>query len=60
MAVPRGRVSNQRKNTRRAHDAKKPANLVNCRNCGDKRMPHTICQSCGAYSNRIVVEVDEG
>lgn len=59
MAVPRSRLSNQRKNTRRAHDAKRPVNLVNCRKCGRKRVPHTVCGSCGAYSNRIVVEVEE-
>lgn len=55
MAVPRSRVSNQRKNTRRAHHAKKPRNLISCTKCGVKRMPHTICQSCGSYGDRVVL-----
>lgn len=55
MAVPRSRVSNQRKNTRRAHHAKKPRNLINCTKCGSKRLSHTICQSCGSYGDRVVL-----
>jgi len=54
MAVPRNRVSNARKNSRRAHDAKKPKNITNCSNCGRPRLPHTVCGSCGFYSGRVV------
>ena len=56
MAVPRNRLSNARKNSKRAHHAKTPKNLTKCSNCGSQRLPHTICQSCGAYGNRIVIE----
>jgi len=60
MAVPRSRLSNQRKNTRRAHHAKKPRSFNACSNCGAKRLPHTICQSCGSYGDRSVLEGKEG
>lgn len=56
MAVPRNRLSNARKNSRRAHHAKTPKNTAKCNNCGNQRLPHTICLSCGAYGNRIVIE----
>jgi large subunit ribosomal protein L32 len=55
MAVPRSRLSNQRKNTRRAHHAKKPRNLANCSKCGATRMPHCVCPSCGVYGDRVVI-----
>ncbi|MEC7838522.1 MAG: 50S ribosomal protein L32 [Chlamydiota bacterium] len=53
MAVPRNRLSNARKNSRRAHHAKKPKNTVKCNNCGVSKLPHTICQSCGHYGNGL-------
>lgn len=55
MAVPRNRHSNARKNSKRAHHAKVPKQLVLCKNCGTKRMPHRICPSCGVYNDRIVI-----
>jgi len=59
MAVPRNRLSNARKNIRRAHDAKKPKNVVSCKNCGEAKVPHVLCKSCGVYNNRVVVEMDQ-
>ena len=56
MAVPRNRLSNARKNSKRSHHAKKPKNALNCTNCGQPRLPHTLCQGCGSYANRVVVE----
>jgi large subunit ribosomal protein L32 len=55
MAVPRNRLSNARKNSKRAHHAKKPRNTAKCANCGNARLPHVICQSCGSYGNRVVI-----
>lgn len=55
MAVPRNRLSNSRKNTKRSHHAKKPQCVTNCANCSGPRMPHTICQSCGHYGDRLIV-----
>jgi large subunit ribosomal protein L32 len=59
MAVPRNRLSNARKNSRRAHHAKKPINTSKCSNCGSARLPHSLCGACGAYGNRIVVDKSE-
>ncbi len=54
MAVQRGRLSNQRKNIRRSHHAKKPRSLGTCANCSAKKMPHCICPSCGSYAGRVI------
>lgn len=59
MAVPRNRVSNARKNSRRSHMAKKPKTTSACTNCGVQRLPHTLCQGCGHYGNRLVVSMKE-
>lgn len=54
MAVPRNRTSNAKKNSRRAHHAKKPKNLSACSNCAKPRMPHRMCPSCGHYDGKPV------
>lgn len=56
MAVPRNRLSNSRKNTKRSHHAKKPKSIATCLNCKNPVLPHTICQSCGVYGDRMVLE----
>lgn len=59
MAVPRNRLSNARKNIRRAHHAKKPKHLAECSNCNSMKMPHCICQSCGYYGGRSIISKEE-
>lgn len=55
MAVPRNRHSNARKNSKRAHHAKKPKSLALCSNCGAHKAPHVICGGCGWYAGRAVL-----
>jgi large subunit ribosomal protein L32 len=54
---PKRKVSQGRRNNRRAHDALKPRNLTSCSNCGSMRLPHTVCANCGHYEGREVVAV---
>ncbi|NNM44366.1 MAG: 50S ribosomal protein L32 [Chlamydiae bacterium] len=54
MAVPRNRTSNARKNSRRAHHAKKPANVSACSQCGASRVSHRVCPHCGFYAGRSI------
>ncbi len=49
MAVPRNRLSNARKNSKRAHHAKRPKQLTVCASCQKPRLPHHSCQACGTY-----------
>lgn len=59
MAVPRNRLSNARKNIRRSHHASKHIGFVKCSNCGTQKLPHYICQSCGAYAKRVIISKEE-
>jgi len=49
MAVPRNRLSNARKNSKRSHHAKIPKQLSVCASCNAPRRPHFGCQACGSY-----------
>ena len=53
MAVPRNRVSNAKKKSRRSHHAMKPTNVVKCK-CGNFRKSHNTCMSCGKYNDEII------
>lgn len=55
MAVPKKKTSKSRRDMRRAHDALKPTNYVECPNCGEFKRPHHVCESCGHYAGRDVV-----
>ena len=45
MAVPKGKVSRQRRDKRRSSVWKLTApNLVKCPNCGEFCMPHRVCK----------------
>ena len=57
MAVPRNRHSNARKNTKRAHHAKKPKQFATCSSCGAAKRPHVICGGCGHYAGRAVITI---
>lgn len=52
MAVPRNRLSNARKNSRRSHHAKVRKSLANCTKCGAAKLPHHLCQGCGTYDEK--------
>jgi large subunit ribosomal protein L32 len=57
MAVPRNRLSNARKNSKRSHHAKSPKPISTCKNCGAAKMQHVICKGCGYYGGRSILVV---
>ena len=60
MAVPKGKVSRQRRDKRRSSTWKlEVPNLVKCSNCGAFVMPHRACKACGKYNGRQVITVEE-
>ena len=59
MAVPKKKTSKARRDQRRAHHGIQPANLSTCPECGERKRPHHVCQSCGTYRDRQVVAVAE-
>jgi len=57
--LPKRKISKGRRDRRRANDFLTPAQLVQCNNCGEMRLPHTVCPSCGHYKGREVISTDE-
>ena len=58
MAVPKKRTSRSRRNKRRAHDHLNfTAAVDSCDECGELKLRHRICESCGTYRGRKMVEV---
>jgi large subunit ribosomal protein L32 len=57
--LPKKKVSRGRRDRRRAHHALKSRNLVQCSNCGEPRLPHHVCMSCGFYQGREIIEVEQ-
>jgi large subunit ribosomal protein L32 len=57
--LPKRKLSKGRRDRRRSQDALKAKNLVACSNCGEMRLPHTVCPSCGFYKGREIVTVEK-
>jgi len=60
MAVPKGKVSKARRDKRRSSHWKLAVpGIVKCPKCGELKLPHRVCKSCGSYDGRQVVAVEE-
>ena len=59
MAVPKKKISKSRRDKRRAHDALVPSVYEECSNCGELKRPHHVCEACGSYNGREVVELGD-
>jgi len=57
MAVPKRKTSPSRRNMRRSHHALVPVQTQECPNCGELMRPHNMCNACGHYNNREIIEV---
>jgi large subunit ribosomal protein L32 len=58
MAVPKRKKSKSRRDKRRTHQKTSALNLTSCPQCGDSRLPHHACPSCGTYKGRTVIDVE--
>jgi large subunit ribosomal protein L32 len=59
MAVPKRRTSKARKRKRRTHYKLARPNLDRCVQCGAPKLGHRVCDRCGSYAGRQVVEVSD-
>ena len=60
MAVPKGKVSKARRNTRNSANFKATApTLVECPKWKKKKKPHEVCKKCGTYKGETIVEKKE-
>lgn len=57
MAVPKQRKTKSRQKQRRSHHFLSARVLGKCTKCGQSVLPHRICENCGTYKGREVVNV---
>ena len=59
MPVPKRKTSKSKRDKRKAHNKIDAPNLAQCPQCGDTRLPHHACPSCGTYKGKSVVETED-
>ncbi|MBI2451270.1 MAG: 50S ribosomal protein L32 [Parcubacteria group bacterium] len=57
MGVPTQRHTKSRRNKGRSHMALKQPVFSYCAKCHVKKMPHQICENCGYYGGKEVIDV---
>lgn len=59
MPNPRRRHSTARRDKRRTHDSLVPTQTVECPQCHEPKLPHTVCAACGYYDGKRVLQIEE-
>ena len=59
MAVPKGKISKARRNSRRANWKLELPGIVECPQCHQMKLAHRVCKNCGYYNGVQVVKKDE-
>lgn len=59
MANPISRHSRCRRDKRRANWKGKIPAMMRCPDCGEPKLPHRVCTSCGSYNGKKIIEVVE-
>ncbi|MBW1842288.1 MAG: 50S ribosomal protein L32 [Deltaproteobacteria bacterium] len=59
MAVPKRKVSKSKRDKRRTHQKITAPTVTECPQCGEAKLPHHACPSCGTYKGRTVIEIEE-
>lgn len=58
MPVPKRKTPRSKARHRRAHWKSNAPTYAVCPQCRQAKRPHAVCQNCGYYGGRQVVEVD--
>ncbi len=56
---PKRKLSKGRRDRRRAQDLIVANNLVQCSNCGEMRLSHTVCPKCGHYQGKEIISMEK-
>ena len=59
MAVPKRKTSKSKRNMRRSHDSIQLINIIEDKNSGEPRLPHTIDLSTGIYNDKQIIKKKE-
>lgn len=54
MAVPKRRTSKTVTKQRRTHKKLQVPGMNTCDNCGEMKLAHRVCKSCGHYKGKEV------
>lgn len=57
MAVPKQRHTKSRRNKRRSHHALGKKHFFTCPKCGEPVLPHRLCENCGTYAGKEIIDV---
>ena len=60
MPVPKFRTSKSKRNMRRSHHALSNPGMSVCPNCNSVKHSHSVCESCGHYRGKQVIEPRSG
>ena len=58
MAVPKRKTSKSRRDKRRTHYKLTVPGMSACPKCGEAKLPHRVCKSCGTYKDKEVISVE--
>ena len=56
MPVPKRKLSRARIRSRQANKHLEPKTFMECKNCQAPTMPHQVCEGCGFYKGRKILE----
>ena len=59
MAVPKRKTSKSKRDMRRSHDAIQMINVIEDKDSGEPRLPHTIDLSTGMYNGKQIIKKKE-
>lgn len=59
MGVPKKKTTKKVRNQRRSHHKATSMNFSKCDNCGEMKLSHRACPSCGFYNKKQVLETEE-
>jgi len=56
MPVPKRRQSKARRDKRRSQDALTAPTYTTCQNCNETVRPHHLCEKCGFYKGKKIID----
>lgn len=57
MALPAKKIPRKKTRQRWAHYALDKLNLIKCSHCGKPVLPHHVCEFCGYYKGKPLIQV---
>lgn len=57
MAEPKKKSTRSRRGKRQAKNQYQGINLTSCPKCGSKIMPHHVCNVCGFYGGKKIIDL---